>query len=80
MSDAVNQFLEHARSGDEIDPRIKQGKPRITLDGQSTFSKMCPVCLDHMPHVRREDFSECVVCGNRTYNKRTDAASGQGSE
>lgn len=47
-------------------PRIV-GTPRITYEGQSTFWKMCTVCAEMMPHVRRDDFTECVVCGHKTY-------------
>ncbi len=67
MSRAIQQFLEHARQGSGRTPAIKQDAPRITYEGQSTFFKMCTVCMEHMPHIRREDYSECVVCGNRTY-------------
>jgi rRNA maturation endonuclease Nob1 len=62
MSHASVQFIEKAR---EI--RVVQNHPRVTQDGQATFFKFCPVCHEPMPHVRKEDYSECVLCGNRTY-------------
>ncbi len=64
MSQAVRQFVECAR---QQEPRVVENHPRVTFEGQSTFFKFCPVCMDQMPHVRRDDFSECVVCGNRSY-------------
>lgn len=64
---AALQFTLLARNGQE--PKVTTDAPRITYEGQSTFFKFCTSCADLMPHVRRDDYSECVVCGNRTYAK-----------
>ena len=57
------EFVEIARA-----VTVTEGIPRITLDGQSTFMKMCTgECHQMMPHVRRDDYSECVLCGKKTY-------------
>lgn len=64
MTSDAALFSIHARSGQE--PKISP-PPRVTVDGQSTFWKLCLVCGDQMPHIRREDYTECVACGQKTY-------------
>jgi rRNA maturation endonuclease Nob1 len=69
VSAAVVQFLDAAGKA-----KVTDRPPKITFEGQSTFIKLCTVCNAHMPHVRRDDFSECVICGTRTYAKRNDSS------
>lgn len=72
MTSAAALFTLHARSGNE--PKVVIQTPRITCDGQSTFMKFCAVCGDQMPHIRKDDFSMCVVCETKTYAKKPEAA------
>ena len=62
MSQATNQFLDAAKAA-----KITDEAPRITYEGQSTFMKFCSVCFEIMPHIRRDDHSECAVCGLKTF-------------
>jgi len=59
------EFVEIART-----VNVTEGPPRITYEGQSTFWKFCTVCHYEMPHVRKDDYSECAVCGNKSYKKK----------
>lgn len=63
MSTASTQFVLMAKSAD---PKVT-GTPAITYEGQSTFTKYCEDCQAHYPHIRAEDYTECAVCGKRTY-------------
>jgi rRNA maturation endonuclease Nob1 len=62
MSDLGLQFVLAARRMtlvEEIEPVIHQA--------QSQYMRFCSVCLEIMPHVRKEDRSECTVCGLPTF-------------
>ena len=59
------EFVEIART-----VKVTDETPQITYEGQSTFWKFCTVCHDEMPHVRKDDYSECAVCGNKSYKKK----------
>ena len=48
-------------------PIVTNKEPRITYEGETTFWKMCACCGEMMPHIRKEDYSECIVCGMRKY-------------
>lgn len=37
---------------------------------EATFWKMCNECADMTPHMRKDDYCECLVCGCRTYSKK----------
>ena len=67
MSTATNQFLEAAGQAAIRDP---QAAPKPV----NTFMRLCPGCLELMPHVRKGDYSECVICGHRTYRHTYDHA------
>lgn len=56
----------HSQSLNLNQVRLMQGSPRITYEGQSVFWKDCPYCMQSMPHIRRDDDSECAVCGFRS--------------
>lgn len=66
MSNLTIQFLQAAGRAGDVQPKIT-GTPQISYEGQSTFWKLCRVCMDQMPHIRKDDYSECAVCGCRTY-------------
>ena len=54
------------------DTREPTEEPYVAYQGESTFWKMCVGdCADFTPHVRKEDYTECVVCGCRTYAKKS---------
>ena len=61
---AAVEFVEIART-----VKITDETPQITYEGQSTFWKFCTGCHDQMQHIRKEDYSECAVCGNKSYKK-----------
>lgn len=63
---AARDFLLMAK---DAQPQVTNKPPRITCDGQTTFWKMCTVCAEMMPHVRRDDYTECVLCGHKTHVK-----------
>jgi rRNA maturation endonuclease Nob1 len=47
---------------------VEETEPVIHA-AQSAFMKFCSVCFEIMPHVRKEDHSECTVCGLKTFPK-----------
>lgn len=65
---AARDFLLMAKVGDEP---TSNTEPYVGGQGTATFWKMCVGdCADFTPHVRKEDYTECVVCGCRTYAKK----------
>jgi len=75
MSDLGMRFVVHARRVRLVDETPPPAPPhQKSIDGEGSqenvFWKMCTDCLEIMPHYRRDDHSECSVCGLRTFPRR----------
>jgi hypothetical protein len=57
MSVISSQFSTMAR-----DSRVTEKAPRITYEGQTTFTKLCTACGFHTPHVLIPNGSRCILC------------------
>lgn len=60
---AVQQFVEIVRETPEEESTPAQ---------ENTFLKFCTFCFELMPHYRRDDYSECSVCGLKTFKRMTE--------
>lgn len=55
---AARDFLLMANA----DPRVTDRQPRVTYEGQTTFTKLCVRCGFHTPHILIAGGSQCVIC------------------
>jgi len=71
MSDLGLQFVLHARR-----VQLVNEQPPVIHAAESSFMKFCSYCFEIMPHVRKEDYSECSMCGLKTFPKTSESGRG----
>jgi uncharacterized Zn finger protein (UPF0148 family) len=43
-------------------PRVTDQQPKVTYQGQTTFTKMCEACGFQTPHAHIDGKWQCVIC------------------
>lgn len=69
MTDLGMQFVLAARRMKLVEETTEP----VIHEVQSSYMKFCSFCFEMMPHIRKEDHSECTVCGLQTFPKRNES-------